>query len=70
MFPEQYVGIVTSMGNLTLSKFETIIRTAAQPVTEAKKKVAQKKSGGYTGKKTRQRTTVNTSGKRRGTSHE
>ena len=58
------------MGNLTLSKFETIIRTAAQPVTEAKKKVVQKKNGGYSDKKTHPHTTVNTSVKRRDTSHE
>ena len=58
------------MGNLTLSKFEKIIKVAAQPVTEAKKKVVQKKNGGYSGKKTRQRKAVNTSGKQRGTSHE
>ena len=58
------------MGNITQSKFETIIKVAAQPVTEAKKKVVQKKNDGYSGKKTHQRTTANTSGKQRGTSHE
>ena len=58
------------MGNLTLTKFEKIIKAAAQPVTEAKKKVAQMKNGGYSGKKTHPHTTANTSVKRRDTSHE
>lgn len=53
------------MGNITLTKFQKIIKAASQPVKESKKKVVREKSNDYSGKKTRLRKSANTLGKQR-----
>ena len=50
------------MKTITEKQFQKLIKLAAQPVQEAEKRSVQKKSGDYSGKKTRQRKAVNTSG--------
>ena len=56
---------------LTKMDFESLIKLASKPLKASRGKPRKKGRGaGYSGKKTRQHTTVNTSGKRNGKSRQ
>ena len=54
--------------HVTYKGFSTIIKKASQPLKSSSQKEGELNAGGYSGKKTRQRKTVSTSGKRHGKS--